>query len=105
MVPNFDVALNLKNNSRTVAAGGPCNWEDGDTWTEFRDVRVQQGSVLGSSSESITVRKGMDAQWWLDVNTSSQFARGPALASAVAIVHKTDGTTYVYSWPDDVLLQ
>jgi hypothetical protein len=104
MVPNFDSDLNLKNSSRTVAGGGPCNWEDGDAWTEIRDVTVTQGSVVGSSRGSTTVRKDMDTYWWLDASSNSQFARGPAQASAVAVVHKTDGTTYEYRWPDDVQL-
>jgi hypothetical protein len=105
MVPNFHSELNLQNSSRTVAAGGPCNWEGGDAWTEFRQVTVVQGGVVGSSGTvSTTVRYGADDSWWLDASSSSQFTRGPAQASAVAIVHKTDGTTYEYQWPDDVQL-
>src|SRR5262245_60462166 len=47
MSPNFFDQLNLQNSSRTVAAGGPCNWQNGDESAEIRDVRVEQGSVVG----------------------------------------------------------
>lgn len=106
MVPRFFDELNLRNNSRTVAAGGPCNWEDGDAWAEIKDVRVEQGGVIGScGNASTTVRKGQDRDWWLDASSSSPFTRGPAQASAVAIVHKTDGTVKPpYSWPHNVKL-
>jgi hypothetical protein len=105
MVPRFFDELNLKNSSRTVAAGGPCNWQDGDVWAEIKDVRVEQGGVVGSSGTAKrTVRKGQDRDWWLDASSSSQFARGPAQVSAVAIVYRTDGTTRPYPWPDDVQL-
>jgi len=105
MVPRFFDELNLKNNSRTVAAGGPCNWEDGDAWAEIKDVRVEQGSVAGScGTASTTVRNGRDRDWWLDAASSGPFTRGPAQASAVATVHRTDNTTYDVPWPDDVQL-
>jgi len=106
MSPNFHDELNLKNNSRTVAAGGPCNWQDGDAWAEIKDVRVEQGGVAGSCGTASTrVYKGQNDEWWLEASSSSQFTRGPAQASAVAVVHKTDGTVQTpYSWPHDVQL-
>lgn len=106
MSPNFYNQLNLKNNSRTVAAGGPCNWEDDDAWAEIWDVRVEQGGVVGScGTASTTVYNGQDDEWWLDARSSSQFTRAPAQASAVAVVHKTDGTVEApYSWPHNVQL-
>jgi hypothetical protein len=105
MVPQFHDQLNLQNSSRTVAAGGPCNWEPGDDWTEIREVAITQGSVVGScGNASTTVRNGRDRDWWLDASSSSRFSRGPAQASAVAIVHTTDGSTYEYPWPDNVQL-
>jgi hypothetical protein len=105
MVPNFYDQLNLKNDHRTVAAGGPCNWEDGDASAEVKNVTVTQGSVTGSSgTASTTVRKGTDTDWWLDVNSANQFTRAPAQTRAVAIVTRTDGTTYEHPWPDNVQL-
>jgi hypothetical protein len=106
MLPKFFDQLNLQGNSRTVAAGGPCNWEDGDAWAEIKEVRVEQGSAVGScGNASTTVHKGQDDEWWLDASSSIQFTRGPAKASAVAVVHKTDGTVKPpYLWPHDVQL-
>jgi hypothetical protein len=100
MNPNFDPVLNLKNNSRTVAAGGPCNWEDDDVWAEIRDVTITQGNVVGTSSGSITVRKDEDDEWWLDASSSNQFARGSAQPHAVALVYTTGGGPYPRPWPD-----
>ncbi len=105
MVPNFYAQLNLKNDQRTVVAGGPCNWEDGDAWAEVKNVTVTQGSVTGScGTASTTVRKGADTDWWLDVSSANQFTRAPEQARAVAIVTRTDGTTYEHPWPDNVQL-
>ena len=106
MNPQFFDELNLQNNSRTVRAGGPCNWADDDAWAEIWDVRVEQNRVVGSCGTALTrVYKGQDDEWWLDARSSSQFTRGPALGSAVAVVHKTNGTVEApYSWPHDVQL-
>ena len=38
MLPQFDDQLNMYNYGRTIAAGGPCNWREGDEWAEIRDV-------------------------------------------------------------------
>jgi hypothetical protein len=105
MHPNFFGDLNLKDDRRTVAAGGPCHWEAGDAWAEIKNVTIEQGSVVASSGTASTmVRRGSDRSWGLDVSSSSQFTRGPAEAYAVAVVHRTDGTTYEYPWYDDVQL-
>jgi hypothetical protein len=106
MVPNFHDQLNLKNGRHTVAAGGPCHWEAGDAWAEIKNVTIQQGSVVGSSGTASTiVRNGEDRDWWLDASAASRLTRGPAEAYAVAVVHRTDGTTYEYHWYDDVQLR
>jgi hypothetical protein len=106
MKPNFFEDLNLKNNRRTVAAGGPCHWEAGDAWAEIRNVTIEQGSVVASSGTASTiVRNGQDRDWWLDASAASRLTRGPAEAYAVAVVHRTDGTTYEYHWYDDVQLR
>jgi hypothetical protein len=105
MVPQFFDDLNLKDGRHTVAAGGPCHWEAGDAWAEISNVRIEQGSVVASSgSASTIVRRGSDRSWWLDATTSSQLTRGPAEAYALAVVHRTDGSTYQYPWYDDVQL-
>jgi hypothetical protein len=105
MNPNFFDQLDLKNNRHTVAAGGPCHWEAGDAWAEIRDVRIEQGGVVASSdSASTIVRRGRDSSWQLDASTPSQLTRGPAEAYALAVVHRTNGTTYEYPWYDDVQL-
>lgn len=97
--------LNLKNGRHTVAAGGPCHWEAGDAWAEVRNVRIEQGGVVASSgSASTIVRRDRDRSWWLDATADSQLSRGPAEAYALAVVHRSDGSTYEYPWYDDVQL-
>ena len=101
MKPQFFDELNLQNNSRTVRAGGPCHWEDGDVSAVISEVKITQGSVVGSSSGSITVERSETNEWWLEASSSGQFNRGQALAQAVAVVHKTNGTVEPrYLWPD-----
>jgi hypothetical protein len=105
MKPNFDDELNLQNNRRTVAAGGPCKWDPDDVSAEIKDVRITQGSVVGSSgTASTTVRKDQNPKWWLSATSSSQFTPGPAQARAVAIVHKTGNTTEEYPWSENIKL-
>ena len=101
MNPQFFGELNLQNNSRTVRAGGPCDWEDDDVSAVISEVKVTQGSVVGSSSGSITVLRSETDEWWLEASSSSQFKRGPALAQAVAVVRKTNNQVEPrYLWPD-----
>ena len=105
MNPNFFDHLDLENGRRAVAAGGPCHWEAGDAWAEIKNVTIHQGSVVASSGTASTiVRNGRDRSWWLDATATSQLRRGPAEAYAVAVVHRTDGSTYEYHWEDDVQL-
>jgi len=106
MVPQFDDQLNMKDHGQTLAAGGPCNWQHDDEWAEIKDVTVTQESVVASSGgRSSTVRRDSDRGWWLDVDSSSRFTYGPAQARALAVVHRTDGTTSEYRWPDDVQVE
>jgi hypothetical protein len=106
MLPQFFDDLTLKNGRHTVVAGGPCHWEAGDAWAEIRNVTIQQGSVVATSgTASTTVRNGSDTDWWLDASAASRLTRGPAEAYALAVVHRTDGTTYEYTWYDDVQLR
>jgi hypothetical protein len=106
MVPNFFDDLNLKNGRHTVAAGGPCHWEAGDAWAEIRNVRIEQGGVVASSgSVSTIVRRDRDRSWWLNATAAGQLRRGPAEAYALAVVHRTDGSSYEYHWYDDVQLR
>jgi Dyp-type peroxidase family len=103
MFPQFDEQLDMENRGRTLRAGGPCNWEQDDDWAEIRDVTVTQGDVTASSGDrSTTVRRDRDRVWWLEVDSSDQFTYGPANAHAVATVHKKNGATRPYPWPDDV---
>jgi hypothetical protein len=104
MRPNFYDQLNLRDNGRTVAAGGPCDWAVDDTWTEIRDVTIAQGNVVGSSHGSAMVRASTDDEWWLDVSSSDLFVPGGAQARALAVVHKLDGTVYQADWSDTVYL-
>jgi hypothetical protein len=88
-----------------VAAGGPCHWQAGDAWAEIKNVAIEQDGVTATSGTTSTrVRRGQDVSWWLDASSSSQLSRGPAEAYAVAVVHRTDGSTYEYPWYDDVQL-
>jgi Dyp-type peroxidase family len=105
MKPQFDDQLNMSNHGRALAAGGPCIWEQDDEWAEIREVEVRQGNVVASSRDRSTmVREDSDPAWWLDVDSTGQFGYGPAEASARAVVHRTDGTTYEYEWPDAVVV-
>jgi Dyp-type peroxidase family len=105
MVPKFDDQLNMKNRGRTLAAGGPCNWQDDDDWAEIKEVTVTQGKVIASGGgRSTTVRRASDRGWWLDVDSTDQFTYGEAKSQALAIVHRTDGSTYKYPWVDKVLV-
>jgi hypothetical protein len=106
MNPNFFDQLDLKQDRHIVAAGGPCHWQAGDAWAEISNVRIEQGGVVASSGTASTiVRKGRDSSWWLDATSSSQLTRGPAEAYALAVVHRSDGSTYEYPWYDDVQLR
>jgi hypothetical protein len=106
MLPQFFDQLDLKQDRHTVAAGGPCHWQAGDAWAEINNVTIEQGSVVASSGTASTiVRNGIDTAWWLDASATSQLRRGPADAYALAVVHRTDGSTYEYPWYDDVQLR
>jgi hypothetical protein len=106
MKPQFFDNLNLKNGRRTVAAGGPCHWEAGDAWAEIKNVTIEQGGVVATSgSASTIVRRSSDRSWWLDATAASQLRRGPAEAYALAVVHRSDDSTYEYPWYDDVQLR
>jgi Dyp-type peroxidase family len=103
MNPNFDEQLNMSNRGRTIAAGGPCNWQQDDEWAEIQDVTVTQGRVVASGAgRTATVRRDRDRAWWLDVDSTDRFTYGAAEARARAVVHRTNGTTYEYEWPDTV---
>jgi hypothetical protein len=100
MKPNFDRALKIKDDRRTIEAGGPCNWENGDVSAEIKDVIVEQPGVVASSGTNSTTVQTDDDTWWLDATCSRQFTNGPARVHAVAFVKKTDGTVHEYPWPD-----
>jgi Dyp-type peroxidase family len=104
MDPKFHGELRLESNGQTVVAGGPCNWAQDDESAQIRDVAVLQGGVIASGRGPTTVRKGTDQDWWLDVGSSGRLAGGRALASAVAVVRRTNGSTYEFSWPGEVQL-
>jgi hypothetical protein len=105
MNPKFFDDLNLKNGRHTVAAGGPCHWETGDAWAEIRNVRIEQDGVVATSGSASTIVRRSDRSWWLDATAASQLRRGPAEAYALAVVHRSDGSTYEYPWYDDVQLR
>jgi hypothetical protein len=46
MNSRFYKQLSLKSDRQTVAAGGPCEWEDGDASAVVKDVTATQGDVL-----------------------------------------------------------
>jgi hypothetical protein len=105
MFPQFDDQLNMKNHGRTLAAGGPCIWQPDDEWAEIKDVTVTQGKIVASSGHrSIRVHKDRDPVWWFDVDSTDQFTYGKADAEALAVVHRTNGSSYEYKWPDKVLV-
>jgi hypothetical protein len=58
MNSKFYKQLTLESDRQTIAAGGPCGWQDGDAWAEVKDVRVTRGDVVASSAGSTTVQKG-----------------------------------------------
>jgi hypothetical protein len=93
----------MKNRGRTIAAGGPCNWLQDDEWAEIKEVTVRQGKVIASGrGRSTTVRRGSDRGWWLDVDSTDQFRYAEADARALAVVHRTNGSTYEHEWVDKV---
>jgi Dyp-type peroxidase family len=100
----FNTRLGLTGTGRTVMAGGPCNWDKDDKSAVIRDVTVRQGDVVASTSAEVEVHKDRDVEWWLEVGSSGQFVGGKALASAVAVVRRKNGTTYQFSWPTEVQL-
>jgi Dyp-type peroxidase family len=104
MDPQFHAELSLRSNGQAIVAGGPCNWAEDDESAEIWNVTVQRGGVVASNSGPKTVRKDEDQDWWLDVGSSGRLSGGRALASAVAVVRRADGTTYEFSWPDEVQL-
>jgi hypothetical protein len=104
MKPNFDPALKIKDDRRTIEAGGPCNWEPGDESAEITDVMVEQPGVIASSGIESTTVQPSDDSWWLEATSSRQFTNGPARVHAVAFVKRTDGTVHEYPWPDYVEL-
>jgi Dyp-type peroxidase family len=104
MNSQFYDELLLKIDGQTIAACGPCNWQDGDAWAEVKDVTVTQGNVVASSDGSTTVQRDSDQGWSLDVSSSGQLTPGPAVARAIVFVRRRDGTTYEYPWSDDVQL-
>jgi hypothetical protein len=102
--PYFYDQLNLTHGGHTVIAGGPINWEAGDAWAKIEDVTITQGAVTGTSTATTTVRNGQDTIWWLNATASGRFRPGSADAYALAVVHRTDGTTYRYPWEMQVQL-
>jgi hypothetical protein len=50
--------------------------------------------LVTTGTATTIVRNGHDRTWWLDASAASQLRRGPAEACAVAVVHRTDGTTH-----------
>jgi Dyp-type peroxidase family len=104
MDPAFYEELNLKSNGQAIAAGGPCNWSEDDESAEITNVTIQNGRVVASNKGPRKVRKDSDQSWWLEVGSSGRLTGGRALASAVAVVRRTDGSTYEFSWPDEVQL-
>jgi len=100
----FHTQLQLTSNGQIVVAGGPCNWDENDESAEIRNVTIQQGGVVASNGGPKEVQKDSNSDWWLDVGSSGRLTDGRALASAVAVVRRRDGSTYEFSWPDEVQL-
>jgi Dyp-type peroxidase family len=100
----FHRSLDLTSNGQTVWARGPCHWDENDESAEIRNVTIYQGGVVASNKGPANVRKDSDQNWRLDVYSSGRLAAGRALASAVAVVRKTNGETYEFSWPTEVQL-
>jgi hypothetical protein len=50
------------------------------------------------------LRKDSDQDWQLDVHSSGRLTGGRALANVMAVVRRTDGSTYEFSWPAEVQL-
>jgi Dyp-type peroxidase family len=104
MKPKFYDELGLKSDGQTIAAGGPCNWDEDDVSAEISNVTVYQGDVVASNTGPIQVQKDSNEDWRFDIDSSGRLTGGRALASAVATVRTTDSSTYEFSWPDEVEL-
>jgi Dyp-type peroxidase family len=100
----FNAGLELASNGQTVVARGPCNWDEDDESAEISNVTVYQGDVEVRSTGLTAVRKDSDPDWRLDVHSSGRLTGGPALASARAVVRRTDDSSYEFTWPDQVQL-
>jgi hypothetical protein len=104
MRANFFNRLNLKNNSRTVDAGGPCNeWEEGEAYADIALVTVKQGGVVARSSGTVRVWPN-DDEWWLPAQSAGQLQRGNARADATLTVYRANGDV-VYQGPWGLDLQ
>jgi hypothetical protein len=68
-------------------------------------VTVEQDGAVATSRASTTVTAGQDHDWRLDLHTGSQLTAGAAEAYALAIVHRSDGSSYQYPWEDHVQLR
>jgi hypothetical protein len=104
MKPNFDDRLNLKNDSRTVDAGGPCNWQEGDAYADIANVTIQQDGVVARSNGTVRVWPN-DVEWWLPAQSASQLHDGGARADAVATIHKANGNVEYWPWGEDLQLK
>ena len=75
-----------------------------DAWAQITDVTITQGAVVGTSICYTKVINGRDIYWWLNASSRDKFHPGSAEASALEIGHRTDGTTYTYTWENQVQL-
>jgi Dyp-type peroxidase family len=104
MHPAFNARIDLTSNGRTIVARGPCSWDIDDESAEISNVTVYQGAVVASNPGPTKVRKDSDQDWQLELHSSGRLTGGRALASALAVVRRTDGSTYEFSWPAEVQL-
>jgi hypothetical protein len=105
MNAQFDNPLDLTNNRRTIAAGGPIvGWQPDEVSAEIQNVRVKTPpGQIASSLLSVTVFPA-DNHWALELNSPDPLPGGQADAYAYVIVTRADGTHYHPPCYNDVRL-
>ncbi len=104
MKANFYPQLTLKDDRRTVDAGGPLNWEE--IPAEVRRLRViaaiSQNGVRGRSTSREYKREDAEREWWCEVpaEDGGAFAVGPAPCAGTLVVTRPGGLD-PWPWPGD----
>jgi hypothetical protein len=98
---NFHSPLKIQPDGRMIDAWGPNGWSPDYVSIEVFAVVIAQGNVLAHSTRSTQV-DAPEEDWWLDAVADGELKPGRALAAAMAIYRREDGTAYLYPWTEEV---